>query len=56
MDGSADDVDALVAAAKAGGAVGSAAMKALGMVRNLAADTARGVYTDHPLGVGTKGE
>lgn len=56
VDGSADDVDALVAAAKAGGAVGSAAMKALGMVRNLSADAARGVYADHPLGVGTKGE
>ncbi|MBL9086940.1 MAG: HEAT repeat domain-containing protein [Planctomycetia bacterium] len=56
MDGSADDVDALVAAAKAGGAVGSAAMKALGMVRNMPADVARGVYADHPLGVGTKGE
>ncbi len=56
MDGSADDVDALVAAAKAGGVVGSAAMKALGMVRSLPADVARGVYADHPLGVGTKGE
>lgn len=55
-DGTADDVDALVAAAKAGGAVGSAAMRALGKVRNLAPEIVRGVYVDHPLGVGTKGE
>ncbi|MCC7139745.1 MAG: hypothetical protein IT460_15085 [Planctomycetes bacterium] len=51
-----DELDALVAAAKGGGAVGSAAMKALGMVRNLPADVARTVFGDHRLGVGTKGE
>lgn len=56
VDGSPDDVEALVQAAKAGGVVGSAAKKALGMVRNLPADAAFAVYLDHPLGVGTKGE
>ena len=51
-----DEVAALVAAAKAGGDLGSVAMKALGMVQGLPPEVARGVFGDHRLGVGKKGE
>ena len=51
-----DEVDALVASAKAGGAVGSAAMVALGRVKGISGDVIRSVYGDHKLEVGKKGE
>ena len=51
-----DEVDALVAAAKAGGAVGSAAMAALGQVKGLSGDVMRATYGDHKLPLGKKGE
>ena len=51
-----DEIDALVAAAKAGGAVGSAAMKALGMARGLPPEVYRSVFAEHRLDVAKKGE
>jgi len=51
-----DEVDALVASAKAGGAVGAAALQALGMAKGLTGDVLRGVYGNHPIEVGKKGE
>ncbi len=56
VQGTPDEIDALVAAAKAGGAVGSAAMQALGAVKGLTPEQARGVYGDHRILLGTKGE
>ena len=51
-----DEVDALIAAAKGGGVVGSAAMRALGMVKGLTADQARAAYAAHRMEVGKKSE
>ena len=51
-----DEVDTLIATAKAGGVVGSAAMKALGMVQGLTPDQARAAYGDHRMEVGKKAE
>ncbi len=56
MQGSPEEIDALVAAAKAGGVVGSAAMRALGQVIGLSPETARAVFGDHRLPVGKKAE
>lgn len=56
VQGTPDEIDALVQAAKGGGAVGSAAMQALGMVKGLPPETARGVYGDHRILLGNKGE
>ena len=51
-----DEVDALFASAKAGGAVGTAALRALGMVRGLTPDQQRTVWAEHRVDVGKKGE
>lgn len=51
-----DEVDALVAASKTDGAVGTAAMSALGQVKGLSGDVMRAVYGDHKMGLGKKGE
>jgi HEAT repeat protein len=56
MPGTAEEVDALVAAAKGGGAVGSAALQALGMAMGVAPEQAAKVYGDHRIDVGKKGE
>lgn len=51
-----DEVDTLVASAKAGGAVGSAAMGALGQVKGVSGEALRSAYADHKLPLGKKGE
>jgi hypothetical protein len=51
-----DEVDALVASAKAGGVVGAAALQALGQAKGVSGDVLRGVFGDHKLEVGKKGE
>ena len=52
----ADEVDVLIAAAKAGGTVGSAAMQALGMARGLTPEQSQTLYNDHRPEIGKKGE
>jgi HEAT repeat protein len=56
VQGTPEEVDALVAAAKAGGAVGSAAMQSIGMAIGVNPETVRQVYADHRLPVAKKGE
>lgn len=51
-----DEIDALVASAKAGGVVGAAALQALGQAKGVSGDVLRGVFGDHKLEVGKKGE
>ena len=51
-----DEIDVLIASAKAGGAVGSAAMGALGQAKGVSGDALRAAYGDHKMGLGTKGE
>jgi CheY-like chemotaxis protein len=53
---SPEEIDALVAAANAGGAVGSAAMQALGKVSGLSPEVSRSLFMGHRPEGGKKGE
>jgi HEAT repeat protein len=48
-----DEVDTLLATAKAGGVVGAQALRALGMVRGLTPEQARQVWGEHKIDVGS---
>lgn len=55
LDGTPEQIDALIGAARGDGDVAKAALGALGQVRNLTADQRRQVYKDHRLDVAKKG-
>jgi HEAT repeat protein len=52
----ADEIDVLIAAAKGGGVVGSAAMQSLGMARGLTPEQSQALYGTHKPEIGKKGE
>ena len=56
IDGSAEHIDALIAASSQEGPVGRAALAALGQVRNLSAAQRRAIFNTHRLQVPTKGD
>jgi len=56
VDGTAEQIDALMAASTAGGEVGSAALAAVGQVRNLTPEQRRKLFDTHRLKVGEKAE
>jgi HEAT repeat protein len=55
-DGTAEQIDALIAASSSGGAVGKAALAALGQVRNLSAEQRLAIFSAHRLQVSNKGD
>jgi HEAT repeat protein len=55
-EGTSEQVDGLIAATSVEGAVGKAALAALGKVRNLTPEQRRQVFLQHRLMVGSKGE
>ena len=55
-DGTPEQVDALIAASTVEGAVGSAALAAVGQVRNLTPEQRRKLFETHRLQVGEKAE
>ncbi len=55
VDGSAEQIDGLIAASSAGGDVGKAALAALGHVRNLTPDQRLKIFSTHRLKVAGKG-
>ncbi len=56
VDGTPEQIDALMAASTAGGAVGSAALAAVGQVRNLTPEQRRKLFQTHRLQVAQPGE
>jgi HEAT repeat protein len=54
VDGTPEQIDALIAATKADGAVGAAARAAIGKVRNLTPEQRRKVFEMHRLPIGKK--
>ena len=55
-DGTTEQIEGLIAASSAGGAVGKAALAALGKVRNLTPEQRRKIFHTHRLQVATPGE
>lgn len=55
VEGAPEDVDALIAASKAGGEVGKAALAALGQVKRMTPEQRNAVFKDHRLALPTKG-
>ena len=55
-DGTVEQVDGLIAASSVEGAVGTAALAALGKVRSLTPEQRRQIFESHRLQVATKGD
>lgn len=55
VEGAPEDVDALIAASKAGGELGKAALAALGQVKRMTPEQRNAAFKDHRLPLATKG-